>query len=93
MTWVYDNMRQFYGYNWVGAKTLYPLTDLSELYDNKMYRDDVGHILYGDYDMVVWKETYYELNRTVREFSQEPESYVSNTLFLGNVGYFLTGEL
>ena len=93
MSWVYESMQQFYGYNWAGAKTLYPLMDLTELYNNKMDRDEVGHILYGYYDRDLWKETQYNLNRTVREFSQEPESYVLNILFLDNVSYFLTGEL
>ncbi len=89
MSWVYDSMQHFYGHNWVGAKALYPLLDLTELYNKK----DVGYCLYGDYDEALWGDTNYDLNRTVREFSQEPESYVLNILFLDNVGYFLTGEL
>ncbi len=93
MSWVYESMQQFYGYNWVGAKTLYPLLDLTELYSKKEDGIDVGYCLYGDYDEALWQETQYNLNRTVREFSQEPESYVLNILFLDNVSYFLTGEL
>ncbi len=93
MSWVYDSMQHFYGYNWVGAKTLYPLMDLTELYDKTGRETELGYSLYGDYDEALWKETHYDLNRTVREFSQEPENYVLNILFLDNVSYFLTGEL
>ncbi len=93
MSWVYESMQQFYEYNWVGTKTLYPLMDLTELYSKKEDGPEVGYCLYGDYDEDLWKETQYNLNRTVREFSQEPESYVLNILFLDNVSYFLTGEL
>jgi len=93
MSWVHNSMRHFYGYNWVGAKTLYPLMDLTELYDNKGIELGVGYILYGGYKGAMWEEVKHKLNRTVREFSQEPESYVLNILFLDNVSYYLTGEL
>ncbi len=89
MTWVYESMQQFYDYNWAGAKTLYPLLDLTELYNKK----EEGYCLYGDYDEALREDTNYVLNRTVREFAQESESYVLNILFLDNVSYFLTGEL
>ena len=74
-----------------GGYALYPLLDLTDLYDNKIGYTYAGYCLYGDHDL--WKDTNYDLNRTVREFSQEPESYVLNILFLDNVSYFLTGEL